>query len=204
MGRLPLFRSNGSVNFEWGSKRVSRTTLYPFCICVVRCLSDCPFAATSRTENITQFSRFSCFCSCITDSFLLSIHCAQHMLSAVFCSEAAKKLKQNASCIFIRGNKEDYWLNRRKDQNCDWKSGNRRFSSEFRADLSHRPPVESFRKSGKLFPHGKSGKFVEWKTKVCGKNRGKPDVLEIPLPQAVENTFHSFLPQIPQARFYSC
>lgn len=68
----------------------------------------------------------------------------------------------------------------------------------------HRPPVESFRKSGKLFPHGKSGKFVEWKTKVCGKNRGKPAALEIPLPQAVENTFHSFLPQIPQARFYSC
>lgn len=27
--------------------------------------------------------------------------------------------------FFIRGNKEDYWLNRRKDQNCDWKSGNR-------------------------------------------------------------------------------
>lgn len=69
MGRLPLFRSNGSVNFEWDSERVSRTTLYPFCSCVVRGLSDCPFAATSRTENITQFSRFSCFCSCIADSF---------------------------------------------------------------------------------------------------------------------------------------
>ncbi|WP_289026424.1 hypothetical protein [uncultured Ruminococcus sp.] len=58
--------------------------------------------------------------------------------------------------------------------------------------------VESF------FHTGKSGKFVEWKTKVCGKNRGKPAALKIPLPQAVENTFHSFLPQIPQARFYSC
>ena len=84
-------RSNGSVNFEWGSERVLRTTLYPFCICVVRGLSDCPFAAASRTENITQFSQFSCFCSCIADNFLLSVHSAQHMLSAVFCSEAAKR-----------------------------------------------------------------------------------------------------------------
>ena len=39
--------------------------------------------------------------------------------------EILYELKQNASCIFIRGNKEDYWLNRRKDQNCDWKNGNR-------------------------------------------------------------------------------
>ncbi len=84
-------RSNGSVNFEWGSERVSRTTLYPFCICVVRGLSDCSFAVASRTENITQFSRFSCFCSCIVDNFLLSVHSAQYMLSAVFCSEAAKR-----------------------------------------------------------------------------------------------------------------
>ena len=84
-------RSNGSVNFEWGSERVLRTTLYPFCICVVRGLSDCPFAAASRTENITQFSRFSCFCSCIADNFLLPVHSVQHMLSAVFCSEAAKR-----------------------------------------------------------------------------------------------------------------
>lgn len=36
--------------------------------------------------------------------------------------EILYELKQNTSCIFIRGNKEDYWLNRRKDQNCDWKS----------------------------------------------------------------------------------
>ncbi len=61
-----------------------------------------------------------------------------------------------------------------------------------------------FPEKWKAFSHGKSGKFVEWKTKVCGKNRGKPAALEILLPQAVENTFHSFLPQIPQARFYSC
>ena len=39
--------------------------------------------------------------------------------------EILYELRQNASCIFIRGNKEDYWLNRRKDQNCDWKNGNR-------------------------------------------------------------------------------
>lgn len=27
-------------------------------------------------------------------------------------------------CFFVRGNKEDYWINRRKDINCDWKNGN--------------------------------------------------------------------------------
>ena len=66
--------------------------------------------------------------------------------------------------------------------------------------------------SGRSFPQTACGKFPEkWKAfstrekwKVCGKNRGKPAALEIPLPQAVENTFHSFLPQISQARFYSC
>ena len=66
--------------------------------------------------------------------------------------------------------------------------------------------------SGRSFPQTACGKFPEkWKAfstrekwKVCGKNRGKPAALEIPLPQAVENTFHSFLLQIPQARFYSC
>ncbi len=33
-------------------------------------------------------------------------------------------LQQNESCTFIRGNKEDYWLNRRKDIHCEWKNGN--------------------------------------------------------------------------------
>ena len=27
-------------------------------------------------------------------------------------------------CYFLRGNKEDYWINRRKDTFCDWKDGN--------------------------------------------------------------------------------
>lgn len=155
MGRLPLFRSNGSVNFEWGSKRVSRTTLYPFCICVVRCLSDCPFAATSRTENITQFSRFSCFCSCITDSFLLSIHCAQHMLSAVFCSEAAKR--QNTK-------KRIYSSNNRGSGKVETADSPRNFGQIFPTDRLWKVSgkVESFFHTGKVESlwSGKQ-KFVE-------------------------------------------
>lgn len=34
------------------------------------------------------------------------------------------ELKEHYPCTFIRGNKEDYWLNRRKNINCDWKHGN--------------------------------------------------------------------------------
>lgn len=33
-------------------------------------------------------------------------------------------LKEKYSCFFVRGNKEDYWVNRRNDQNCEWKDGN--------------------------------------------------------------------------------
>lgn len=33
-------------------------------------------------------------------------------------------LKEKYPCFFIRGNKEDYWINRRNDQNCEWKDGN--------------------------------------------------------------------------------
>lgn len=33
-------------------------------------------------------------------------------------------LKEKYSCFFIRGNKEDYWLNRRYDNSCEWKNGN--------------------------------------------------------------------------------
>ena len=58
--------------------------------------------------------------------------------------------------------------------------------------------VESF------FHTGKVESLWSGKQKFVEKNRGKPAALEMPLPQAVENTFHSFLPQIPQARFYSC
>lgn len=32
-------------------------------------------------------------------------------------------LKEKYTCYFIRGNKEDYWINRRNN-NCEWKNGN--------------------------------------------------------------------------------
>lgn len=33
-------------------------------------------------------------------------------------------LKEKYKCFFIRGNKEDYWINRRHDDDCVWKKGN--------------------------------------------------------------------------------
>ena len=38
--------------------------------------------------------------------------------------EILYELRSKYSCFFIRGNKEDYWSNRRKDVRCDWKNGN--------------------------------------------------------------------------------
>lgn len=38
--------------------------------------------------------------------------------------EILYELRSKYSCFFIRGNKEDYWINRRKDVKCDWKNGN--------------------------------------------------------------------------------
>lgn len=38
--------------------------------------------------------------------------------------EILYELKSKRKCYFIRGNKEDYWINRRNDVNCDWKNGN--------------------------------------------------------------------------------
>ncbi len=38
--------------------------------------------------------------------------------------EILYEMRNKFSCIFLRGNKEDYWINRRKDINCDWKNGN--------------------------------------------------------------------------------
>ncbi len=35
-----------------------------------------------------------------------------------------RDLQERYQCFFIRGNKEDYWLNRRKNINDDWKDGN--------------------------------------------------------------------------------
>lgn len=32
-------------------------------------------------------------------------------------------------CFFLRGNKEDYWIHRRKDIHCEWKNGNRSIMS---------------------------------------------------------------------------
>lgn len=42
----------------------------------------------------------------------------QRTMDIIYCMEA----KHN--CFFIRGNKEDYWINRRADVNCEWKNGN--------------------------------------------------------------------------------
>lgn len=33
-------------------------------------------------------------------------------------------LKEKSTCFFVRGNKEDYWINRRQGRNCEWKDGN--------------------------------------------------------------------------------
>lgn len=33
-------------------------------------------------------------------------------------------LNDKCNCFFIRGNKEDYWISRRYNANCDWKCGN--------------------------------------------------------------------------------
>ncbi len=33
-------------------------------------------------------------------------------------------LKEKYTCFFVRGNKEDYWISRRNDDNCKWKDGN--------------------------------------------------------------------------------
>lgn len=33
-------------------------------------------------------------------------------------------MKEKYTCFFVRGNKEDYWINRRADMNCEWKAGN--------------------------------------------------------------------------------
>lgn len=38
--------------------------------------------------------------------------------------EMLYSLKEKYKCFFVKGNKEDYWLNRRKDNNCEWKDGN--------------------------------------------------------------------------------
>ena len=33
-------------------------------------------------------------------------------------------MKERYTCFFVRGNKEDYWINRRAERNCQWKDGN--------------------------------------------------------------------------------
>lgn len=38
--------------------------------------------------------------------------------------ELLYKLNDTENCLFIRGNKEDYWLNRRNDTDCEWENGN--------------------------------------------------------------------------------
>ncbi|MBE5873707.1 MAG: metallophosphoesterase, partial [Lachnospiraceae bacterium] len=38
--------------------------------------------------------------------------------------EMIYELKEKYNCYFIKGNKEDYWINRKYDNNCEWKDGN--------------------------------------------------------------------------------
>lgn len=38
--------------------------------------------------------------------------------------EMLYNLKEKYTCYFVKGNKEDYWLNRRYDDACEWKDGN--------------------------------------------------------------------------------
>ncbi len=38
--------------------------------------------------------------------------------------EMIYRLKEKYTCYFIRGNKEDYWINRRNNNHCEWKNGN--------------------------------------------------------------------------------
>lgn len=38
--------------------------------------------------------------------------------------EMLYSLKEKYTCYFIRGNKEDYWLNRKYNNSCEWKEGN--------------------------------------------------------------------------------
>lgn len=38
--------------------------------------------------------------------------------------EMIYSLNEKYKCFFIRGNKEDYWISRRYDENCVWKDGN--------------------------------------------------------------------------------
>lgn len=38
--------------------------------------------------------------------------------------EILYSLKEKYTCFFLRGNKEDYWISRKYDENCVWKNGN--------------------------------------------------------------------------------
>lgn len=164
------------------------------CIRFVSVLSDVfpiVLLQSLRGQEILRSSAvFLAFATVSWTVFAVRPQCTAHAICC-FCSEAAKR--QNTK-------KRIYSSNNRGSGKVETADSPWNFGQIFPTDCL-------WKVSGKVerfFPHGKSGKFVEWKTKVCGKNRGKPAALEIPLPQAVESTFHSFLPQIPQARFCSC
>ena len=38
--------------------------------------------------------------------------------------EILEQMRRQYRCVFLRGNKEDYWINRKNDTNCEWKNGN--------------------------------------------------------------------------------
>ena len=129
------------------------------CICFVSVLSDVfPIVLLQllRGQKTSRSSAvFSCFCSCITDSFVLSVHSAQHMLSAVFCSEAAKR--QNTK-------KRIYSSNNRGSGKVETTDSPRNFGQIFPTDLLWKVSgkVESFFHTGKVESlwSGKQ-KFVE-------------------------------------------
>ena len=38
--------------------------------------------------------------------------------------EMIYSLKEKYTCFFVKGNKEDYWINRKYENGCEWKDGN--------------------------------------------------------------------------------
>lgn len=129
------------------------------CIRFVSVLSDVfPIVLLQppRGQKILRSSAvFSCFCSCSKNSFLLSVHSVQHMLSAVFCSEAAKR--QNTK-------KRIYSSNNRGSGKVETADSPRNFGQIFPTDRLWKVSgkVESFFHTGKVESlwSGKQ-KFVE-------------------------------------------
>ena len=68
--------------------------------------------------------------------------------------EILYSLKEKYTCFFLRGNKEDYWISRKYDENCVWKNGN----STVGAILAcHGSPDKN---NEKMFPDGENTKGI--------------------------------------------